>query len=134
MDYVTLFLNDLDQKSRYIAVMNALLIHSSKQAHWKLLEDLLKAMIKKDLKLGLCQLFQATLIYMGNDFVIRGRSNVITPLKSHTEVIQKILTPHTPKNCKSFCGLVYYLSLFCNSLQKILTAITDLTRKSVPFV
>ena len=46
MDYVTLILNDLDQTSRYIAIMDDLLIHSSKQAYWELLEDLLKAMIK----------------------------------------------------------------------------------------
>ena len=33
MDYVTLILNDLYQNSRYIAIMNDLLIHSSKQVH-----------------------------------------------------------------------------------------------------
>ena len=46
MDYVTLILNYLDQKSRYIAIIDDLLIHSSKQVHWELLKDLLKAMIK----------------------------------------------------------------------------------------
>ena len=71
---------------------------------------------------------------MGNDFVIRGKSITITSLKSHTEAIQKIPTPHTPNDCKSFCGLVYYLSLFYNSLQKVLKPITDLTRKAVCFI
>ena len=46
-DYVTLILNDLDQKSRYIANMDDLLIPSSKQAYYVLLQDLLKAMTKK---------------------------------------------------------------------------------------
>ena len=43
---VTLILNDLDEKSRYIVILDDLLNHSSKQAHCELLEDLLKAMIK----------------------------------------------------------------------------------------
>ena len=34
MDYITLILNDLDQKSKFIAIMDDLLIHSSKQEHW----------------------------------------------------------------------------------------------------
>ena len=95
MDYATLILNDLDQKSRYIAIMVNLLIHSLKQAHWEVLEDLLNAMIKNGLKLSpkKCKLFQATLTYMGNEFVIRGKSVTITTLKNHTEVIQKIPTP-----------------------------------------
>ena len=71
---------------------------------------------------------------MGNDFIKRGKSITTTPLKSHTEVIEKIPTLHTPKYCKSFCGLVNYLSFFCKSLQKILKPITDLTRKAVPFI
>ena len=71
--------------------------------------------------------------YIGNDFVIRGRSITITPIKSHAEVIQKIPTPCTPKDCKSFCGLVNYLSLFCESFQKILKPIT-LLEKAVPFI
>ena len=134
MDYVTLLLNNLGQKSRYI--MDDLLIHSSKQAHWELLRDLLKSMIKQGLKLSpmKCQLFQTTLTYMGNDFVIRDKSVTITPLKSHTEVIQKIPTICTVKDCKSFCGLVNYFSLFCNSCQKILKPIADLTRKAVPLI
>ena len=39
--------------------MDDLLIHSLKQAHWELLEDLLKAMIENGLKLSpkKCQLF-----------------------------------------------------------------------------
>ena len=57
----------------------------------------------------------------------------ITPLKSYTEAIQ-ISTPHTTKDCKNFCDLVNYLSLFCDSLQKILKPITDLTTKAVPFL
>ena len=38
MDYITLILAELEDKKRYIAIMDDLLIHSTKVAHWKLLE------------------------------------------------------------------------------------------------
>ena len=53
---------------------------------------------------------------------------------SRTEAITKIPTPRTPKQCKSFCGVVNYLSLFCPDLQKLLKPIVELTRKERPFI
>ena len=44
MDYITLILSELEDKEKYIAIMDDLLIHSTKVAHWKLLEQLLKSM------------------------------------------------------------------------------------------
>ena len=58
----------------------------------------------------------------------------ITPLRSRTEAINKIPTPRTPKQCKSFCGVVKYLSLFCSDLQKLLKPIVELKRKGRPFM
>ena len=58
----------------------------------------------------------------------------ITPLRSKTEAIIKIPTPKTPKQCKSFCGVVNYLSLICPDLQKLLKPIVELTRKGRPFI
>ena len=49
----------------------------------------------------------------------------ITPLRSRTEAISKILTPKTAKQCKSFCGVVNYLSLFCPDLQTLLKPIVE---------
>ena len=54
-------------------------------------------------------------------------------MKSRIEAIQKLLPPITVKECKSFCGVVNYLSLFCKDLQKILKPIYKLTRKEMPF-
>ena len=59
---------------------------------------------------------------------------IITTLRSRTEAINKIPTPRTPKQCKSFCGVVNYLSLFCPDLQKLLKPIVELTRKGRPFI
>ena len=58
----------------------------------------------------------------------------ITPLRSRTEAISKIPTPRTAKQCKSFCGVVNYLSLFCPDLQTLLKPIVELTRKGRPFI
>ena len=135
MDYITLILNDLDQKSKFIAIMDDLLIHSSKQEHWGLVESLMKAMIKNGLKLSpkKCQFFKTNLTYMGNQFIIRNKTMTITPLKGRTEAIQQIPTPRTPKECKSFCGVVNYVSLFCKDLQHLLRPIVELTQKGRPF-
>ena len=34
------------------------------------------------------------------------------PLKSRIEAIQKVKPPKTVKECRSFCGMVYYMSVF----------------------
>ena len=136
MDYITLILNELEDKKKHIAIMDDLLIHSTKADHWKLLEQLLKSMCKNGLRLSpkKCQLFKTNLIYMGNEFTITKRTMTITPLRSRTEAINKIPTPRTPKQCKSFCGVVNYLSLFCPDLQKLLKPIVELTRIGRPFI
>ena len=136
MDYITLILSELEDKKKYIAIMDDLLIHSTKADHWKLLEQLLKLMCKNRLRLSpkKCQLFKTNLIYMGNEFTITKRTMTITPLRSRTEAINKIPTPKTHKQCKSFCGVVNYLSLFCPDLQKLLKPIVELTRKGRPFI
>ena len=136
MDYITLILGELEDKSKYIAIMDDLLVHSSKAAHWQLLEQLFKAMCKNGLKLSpkKCQLFKTKLTYMGNEFVIVEKNMSITPLRSRTEALHKIPTPRTAKQCKSFCGFVNYLSLFCPDLQILLRPIVELTRKERPFV
>ena len=133
MDYITLILRELEDKSRYIAIMDDLLIHSSKGAHWKLLEQLFKSMCKNGLRLSpkKCQLFKLT--YMGNEFVISEKTMTITPLRSRTEALHKIPAPRTAKQCKSFCGFVNYLSLFCPDLQVLLSPIVELTHKDRPF-
>ena len=55
----------------------------------------------------------------------------ITSLTSRTEAINKIPTPKTPKQCKSFCCVVNYLSLFCPDLQKLLKPIVEKDFKEI---
>ena len=54
-------------------------------------------------------------------------------LRSRLEAIQKLQPPKTPKGCRSFAGVVSFLSMFCPELQKLLQPIYDLTRKGRPF-
>ena len=136
MDYITLILAELEEKKKYIAIMDNLLIHRTKVAHWKLLEQLLESICKNGLRLSpkKYQLFKTQLIYMGNEFGINKRTMTITLLRSRIQAINKIPTPKAPKQCKSFCGVVNYLSLFCPDLQKLLKPIVELTRKGRPFI
>ena len=50
MDYITLIMAELEQKNKYIAIMDDLLLHSTKVEHWKLLEQLFQSMCKNGLK------------------------------------------------------------------------------------
>ena len=123
MDYITLILAELEDKKRYIAIMDDLLIHSTKFAHWKLLEQLLTSMCKNGLRLSpkKCQLFKTQLTYMGNEFSRNKRTMTVTPLRSKTKAINKIPTPKTPKQCKSF--------LWCSELFVIvLPRFTDIVK------
>ena len=49
MDYIILILGEHEQKHKYIAIMDDLLIHSSKKDHWILLEELFRSMCKNGL-------------------------------------------------------------------------------------
>ena len=57
----------------------------------------------------------------------------VQPLRSRLEAIQKLQPPKTAKGCRSFVGMVNFLSMFCPELQKLLKPIYDLTRKGRPF-
>ena len=136
IDYIESILSNMAHKQDYIAIMDDLLIHGFKENHLNRLEALFKALIKHGLKLSpkKCQLFMKHLTYMGNVFHINGSTISITPLQSRVEAIQKLQPPTNVKGCKSFCGVVNYLSIFCRNLQKLLKPIYDLTKKGRPFI
>ena len=56
------------------------------------------------------------------------------PLRSRIEAIQRLQLPTTVKGCRSFVGMVNFLSIFCPELQKLLKPVYDLTRKGRQFV
>ena len=95
------------------------------------LEDILSALLKNGLKVSpkKCQLCKISLQCMGNEIFIESKKVCVKPLRKRLEAIQKLQPPKTPKGCRSFAGVVNFLSMFCPELQKLLKAIYDLTRK-----
>ena len=56
------------------------------------------------------------------------------PLRCRIEAILKLEPPKTQKGCRSFVGMLNFLSMFCPELQKLLKPIYDLTRKGRSFI
>ena len=112
-----------------------LLFTPSKESHMSKLEDLLKALLKNGLKISpkKCQLFRTSLQYMGNEIFIQNRKVCVQPLRSRLEAIPKLQPPKTAKGCRTFTGMVNFLSMFCPELQKLLKPIYDLNRKGRSF-
>ena len=100
------------------------------------LEDLLKVLLKNGLKISpkKCQLFRNNQQYMGNEIFIQNRKVCVQPLRNRLEVIQRLQPPTMAKGCRSFAGMVNFLSMFCPELQKLLKPIYDVTRKGRPFI
>ena len=135
--YIDTILECLQSRKYCEAIMdNLLLFTSSKKSHIAKLEDLLKALLKNGLQISpkKWQLFRTELQYMGNRIFIQERRVCVKPLKSRLEAIQKLKLPTTVKGCRSFAGMVNFLSMFCLELQKLLKPIYDLTRKGRQFI
>ena len=113
-----------------------LLFTPMKSSNFDKLEDLLKALCKNGLKISpkKCQLSKTDLQYMGNIIFIRNKRVCIRPLRNWMEAIQKLKPPTTIKGCRSFAGMVNFVSIFCLELQKLLKPIYDLTRKGRQFI
>ena len=135
--YINTILNSLQSRKYCEVTMDDLLLFTlSKNVHMDKLEDLLKALRKNGLKISpkKCQLFRTVLQYMGNTIFIKERRVCVKPLHSTLEAIQKVKAPTTAKQCKSFAGMVNFVSIFCPDLQRLLKPIYDLTRKGRQFV
>ena len=135
--YINVVLDCLQSGKYCETIMDDLLLFTpSKETHMNKLEDLLKTLLKNGLKISpkKCQLFKTSLQYMGNKIFKENKKVCMKPLRSRLEVIQKLQPPKTPNGCRSFAGVVNFLSMFCPELQRLLKPIYDLTKKGRPFV
>ena len=66
---------------------------------------------------------------MGNIIFIKDKKVCVKPLRNRIEAILKLEPPKLLKGCRSFTGMVIFLSMFCPELQKLIKPIYDLTRK-----
>ena len=123
-----------DHRKNHLAIMDDCLV-SKKKTHLRHLTDLFKALLRNGLKISprKCKLFKKSLVYMGHQVSIIENIPHITPVKSRVDAIVKLDPPKSPKNCKQFCGMVNYLSMFLKDLQTKLIPIYHLTKKDVPF-
>ena len=71
---------------------------------------------------------------MGNTIFIQEKRVCVKLLCNRLEAIQRLKPPTTIKSCRSFAGMVNFLSIFCPDLQKLLKPIYDLTRKDRQFI
>ena len=71
---------------------------------------------------------------MGNTIFIKEKIVCVKPLRSRLEAIQKLKPPMNQKGCRSFAGIVNFVSIFCPELQKLLKPIYELTKKGRPFI
>ena len=134
--YINAILDCLQSRKYCEVIMDDLLLFTpSKSSHFDKLEDLLKALRKNGLKISpkKCQLFKTELQYMGNTIFIRNKRVCVKPLRSRIEAIQKLKPPTMIKECRSFVGMVNFVSIFCPKLQGLLKPIYDLTRKGRSF-
>ena len=134
--YINAILDCLQSKKYCEANMDDLILFApSLKCHMNKLEDIRSALLKKGLKMSpmKCQLFKISLQYMGNEIFIESKKVCVKPLGNRLEAILKLQLPKTSKRCRSFAGVVNFLSMFCPELQKLLKPIYDLTRKGRPF-
>ena len=135
--YINTILDCLQSRKYCEAIMDDLLLFTpSKKSHMDELEDLLRVLLKNGLKIlsKKCQLFRTNLQYMGNEIFIQNKRVCVQPLRSKLEAVQKLQSPTTVKGCRSFVGMVNFLSMFCPELQKLLKPIYDFTRKGRAFI
>ena len=135
--YINVILNCLSSRKYSEMIMDDLLLFTpSTEVHYYKLGMLLKALCKNGLKISpkKCLLFKTELQYMGNTMFIKDRHVCIKPLRSRIEVIQQLKPPTNAKGCKSFAGMVNFVSIFCQELQKLLKPIYELTKKGRHFI
>ena len=121
--YINAISSCLQSKKYCEAIMDDLILFTqSKESHTNKLEDILNALLKNGLKISpkKCKLFKTSLQYMGNKILIENKKVCMKPLRSRVEAIQRLQPPKTPKGCRSFAGVVNFLSMFCPELQKFL--------------
>ena len=135
--YINAILSCLQSRKYCEAIMDDLLLFiPMKSSHFDKLEDLLRALCKNGLKISpkKCWLFKTDFQYMGNTFFIRDKRVCVRPLRNQIEAIQKLEPPTTIKGCRSFAGMVNFVSIFSLELQKLLKPIYNLNRKGRQFI
>ena len=133
--FVHIIWEQLPNKERYKIIMDDILIFSTKEQHWEDLANLFQVLIRFGLKISLhkCQLFRDKLVYMGLEFLIKDGTAHYTAMRDKCDAIRNMKAPKSVKECRTFCGMVNFLSTFCKNLRQLLIPIYELTKKHARF-
>ena len=116
--FVHIIWEQLPNKERYKIIMDESLIFSKKEQHWEDLANLFEVLIRFGLKISLhkCQLFWDKLVYMGLEFLIKDGTAHYTAMRDKCDAIHNMKALKSVKECRTFCGMVNFLSIFCKNL------------------
>jgi len=134
--FILKFLDDVQHKDQFIAIMDDLLMYGKREEHLKMVVDLLKATIKHGLKLSprKCHFFVTKLIYMGNLFTIEDQRVKVRPLADRTRAIRALPVPETKTDVKAFCGMMNFVSIYCPNLQGVLKPLYEISGEKATFL
>ena len=134
-NFINTVLDKIPSRKHHMAIMDDCLVHSKLTDHTQHLIQLFKALIRNGLKISprKCQFFRKDLVYMGHNIMIKGNRPCIKALKDRADAIRKLNQPKTPRDCKSFCGMINFLSMYLKGLQELLAPIYALTKKGAKF-
>ena len=97
-------------------------------SHIQMVSEKLKS-VNLSMKKSKCSFFSKEIQYLGHILSARG----IQPLPTKTHTIQHMQPPSTPKQIRTFLGLVGYYRKFMKGFAKIAKPLTLLTRQQVKF-
>ena len=117
-------------------MMDDILIFSTKEQHWEDLQNLFEVLISMASKYPRtsANCFGDKLIYMGLEFLIKDGRAHYTAMRDKCDAIRNMKPPKSVKECRTFCGMVNFLSTFCKNLRQLLIPIYELTKKHARFV
>ena len=70
---------------------------------------------------------------MGLEFLIKDGTAHYTAMRDKCDAICNMKAPKSVKECRTFCGMVNFLSTFCKNLRQLLIPIYELTKKHARF-
>ena len=71
---------------------------------------------------------------MGLEFLIKDGTAHYTAMCDKCDTIRNMKPPKSVKECRTFCGMVNFLSTFCKNLRQLLIPIYELTKKHAQFI
>ena len=120
--YINAILDCLQSRKYCESIMDDLILFTpSKETHMNKLEDLLKPLLKNGWRYHQRSVNCLRPAYNTWEQNIYWKwESMCTTTKNRLEAIQKLQPPKTPKGCRSFAGVINFLSMFCPELQKLL--------------